>query len=81
MATDGPPTFCSTDHGCVTCADEGVEVRVVGMGQEGLADCVDPAGVRGEVDASLVGEVVPGDALLVHAGVALVRLEQEVVVP
>ncbi len=81
MASEGPPTFCTTDHGCVTCADEGVEVRVVGMGQEGLADCIDPAGVHGEVDASLVGEVVPGDALLVHAGVALVRLEREAVAP
>jgi hydrogenase maturation factor len=79
MASEAPPTFCSTDHGCVTCADEGVEVRVVGMGEDGLADCVDPTGVRGEVDASLVGEVVPGDALLVHAGVALVRLERDAV--
>ena len=77
MATDGPPTFCSTDHGCVTCADEGVEVRVVGMAEDGLVDCVDPAGVRGAVDAALVGAVVPGDALLVHAGVALVRLEPQ----
>ena len=81
MATEGPPTFCTTDHGCVTCADEGVEVRVVGMGEEGLATCVDPAGVRGEVDAALVGEVVPGDALLVHAGVAIARLEREAVTP
>jgi hydrogenase maturation factor len=79
MATDGPPTFCSTDHGCVTCADEGVEVLVVGMGEDGLADCIDPAGVRGVVDTALVGAVVPGDALLVHAGVALVRLEREAV--
>ena len=70
MATEGPPTFCATDHGCVTCADEGVEVRVVGIGEDGLVDCVDPAGVRGAVDAALVGPVTPGDALLVHAGVA-----------
>lgn len=81
MATEGPPTFCSTDHGCVTCADEGVEVRVVGMGDDGLADCIDPAGVRGVVDTALVGVVVPGDVVLVHAGVALVRLEREAVAP
>jgi hydrogenase maturation factor len=79
MATEGPPTFCSTDHGCVTCADEGVEVRVIGMGEDGLADCVDLAGARGAVDTALVGAVVPGNVLLVHAGVALVRLEREVV--
>ena len=81
MATDGPPTFCSTDHGCITCADEGVEVRVVGMGEDGLAVCVDRGGRAGAVDTALVGAVVPGDALLVHAGVALVRLEREAVAP
>jgi hydrogenase maturation factor len=79
MAPDGPPTFCSTDHDCITCADEGVEVRVVGTGADGLAECVDPNGVRGAVDVALVGDVMPGDALLVHAGVALVRLEDEAV--
>ena len=26
------PIFCATEHGCITCADEGVEVRVVGIG-------------------------------------------------
>ena len=77
MASDGPPTFCATEHGCITCADEGVEVRVVGTGADGLTDCVDAQGVAGVVDTALVGQVVPGDALLVHAGVALVRLERE----
>lgn len=72
------PRFCSTDHGCITCSDEGVEVTVTGRGADGLTECVDPEGVRGPVDTTLVGEVVPGDALLVHAGVALVRLEAEV---
>jgi hydrogenase maturation factor len=75
MAPDGPATFCATDHGCITCADEGVEVRVVGTGADGLADCVDGQGAVGVVDIALVGDVVPGDALLVHAGVAIVRLE------
>jgi hydrogenase maturation factor len=56
-----------------------VEVRVVGMGEDGLTVCVDPAGVRGAVDTALVGTVVPGDAVLVHAGVALVRLDREAV--
>ena len=77
MASDAPPTFCATDHGCITCADEGVVVRVAATGADGMADCVDPEGVRGAVDVALVGEVVPGDALLVHAGVALVLLREE----
>ena len=55
MASGGPPTFCATDHGCITCADGN--------------------GVCGEVDVALVGDVAPGDALLVHAGVAIARLE------
>ena len=52
-------------------------VRVAATGADGMADCVDPEGVRGAVDVALVGEVVPGDALLVHAGVALVLLREE----
>ena len=74
MASDGPPTFCATDHGCITCADEGVEVTVVGTAADGLAECADGNGVAGEVDVALVGDVAPGDALLVHAGVAIARL-------
>ena len=77
MASDAPPTFCATDHGCITCADEGVVVRVAAVGVDGMADCIDPEGVRGAVDVALVGEVVSGNALLVHAGVALVLLRDE----
>lgn len=75
MATEGPLTFCATSHGCVTCADEAVEVRVVRAGAGDLAECVDGAGVAGEIDTGLVGDVVPGDVLLVHAGVAIARPE------
>ena len=75
MASDGPPTFCATDHGCITCADEGVEVTVLAAAHDGLAACADGNGVCGEVDVALVGDVAPGDALLVHAGVAIARLE------
>ena len=68
------PIFCSTEHWCITCADEGVEVRVVGISADGMAECLDPQGAAGVVDAALVGEVVPGDVLLAHAGVAIARL-------
>ena len=70
----GPPTFCATDHGCITCADEGVEVTVVATAADGLAECADGNGVAGQVEVALVGDVAPGDALLVHAGVAIARL-------
>jgi len=61
---------CSEDGHCVTCSDEGVPMRVVDVSADGLARCED--GV--EVMIDLVGAVRPGDELLVHAGVALVKL-------
>jgi len=39
----------------------------------GLARCVDEDGASTDVMTDLVGDVVPGDALLVHAGTALAR--------
>ena len=69
-----PP--CEDLHHCITCSDEGVEMRVVAVDDErGLALCADPDGARSSVEVALVGPVAPGDALLVHAGTALARLE------
>ncbi len=61
-----------TDH-CITCSDEAVRMLVLETVGAGLARCVDDDGVRADVMIDLVGEVAPGDALLVHAGTALVR--------
>lgn len=61
-------TSCDDPFHCVTCADEGVPMRVSSV-QDGTALC---DGV--EVLTALVGEVEAGDELLVHAGVALVKL-------
>ena len=69
---------CLPEIGCVTCGDEGVAMRVVEFdGARGLALCDDADGARSEVDLGLVAGVAPGDELLVHAGVALARLETE----
>jgi hydrogenase maturation factor len=68
---------CGSDH-CITCSDEGVPMRVVSRGRDGLAQCVDAAGARTVVMTDLVGEVDRGDRVLVHAGVALSRLEEAV---
>jgi hydrogenase maturation factor len=65
---------CDADGHCVTCSDEGVAMRVVASSPDGLALCADDDGDRREVLIDLVGAVDPGDALLVHAGVALARL-------
>jgi hydrogenase maturation factor len=63
---------------CVTCADDGVPMRVLAVERSsGLARCVEEhgAGPATEVETALIGAVAPGERLLVHAGVALVRLE------
>ena len=68
---------CGLEHHCVTCADEGVPMRVLRVDvARGLALCADEAdGAHSTVEVALVGEVAPGDALLVHAGTALTKLE------
>ncbi len=41
----------------------------------GLAVCVDGSGAEADVETALVERVAVGDALLVHAGVAIAALE------
>jgi hydrogenase maturation factor len=64
---------CQNDH-CITCSDEGVPMRVVEADTDGVAHCEREDGSRSEVMTDLVGGVSPGDSVLVHAGVALLRL-------
>jgi len=59
---------------CLTCADEAVTALVVAL--EGADAVVDVAGARERVAIELVPDAVPGDALLCHAGIALVRVER-----
>jgi hydrogenase maturation factor len=62
------------DH-CITCSDEGVTMEVIALDDERcLALCADESGARHTVETVLVAPVEAGDAVLVHAGVALVRL-------
>ena len=66
---------CRGDH-CITCSDEGIAMRVLRVdAARGLALCAGEDGARSTVEIALVEPVAPGDALLVHAGVALARLE------
>ena len=68
---------CTGDTHCVTCADEGIAMRVVRIDQEsGLALCAAADGRRSTVDTTLVDPVGPGAELLVHAGVALVAVNE-----
>jgi hydrogenase maturation factor len=69
---------CEDPHHCVTCSDEGVAMRVVAVDEDrGLALCAAPGGERSSVEIALVGAIAPGDALLVHAGTALTRLDDD----
>ena len=68
---------CVAEH-CITCSDEGLPLRIVALEGDGLARCRDdaaPAEPCATVDVQLVGDVAPGDLVLVHAGVALALLE------
>ena len=72
---------CDHEVGCITCGDEAVAMRVVRIdAQRGLALCADGDGARSTVEIELVGDVGQGDAVLVHAGVALQLLDPEEVV-
>ena len=72
---------CHPEAGCITCGDEGVEMRVLSVDTyTSLALCTDEGGgAASEVDLGIVAGVAPGDVLLVHAAVALTRLEPEAV--
>ena len=66
---------CSEEH-CITCSDEGVSMRVLALDDDrSLALCAREDGERATVEVALLDAVAPGDVLLVHAAVALMRLE------
>ena len=66
------------DLGCITCGDVGIAMEVVSVNLDtALALCREPGGETEEVDVGLVDPVEAGDPVLVHAGVALVRLTPE----
>jgi hypothetical protein len=72
------PTACSVDEVCVTCSDEGQlgEIVTVGVaGDVGRSAVARTAGGLEEIDASLVGDLVPGDLVVIHAGSAIGLVE------
>jgi hydrogenase maturation factor len=67
-----------TAHGCITCGDEALPMRVLEVDRErGLALCCAQAGERASVEIGLVEPVTAGELLLVHAGTALGRAARE----
>jgi hypothetical protein len=67
------PTEC-TDDVCVTCSDEGRLAEVVAAHATGAL--VRAAGGQEHVDTMLVDPVETGDLLLVHAGMAISKLDE-----
>ena len=68
--TDGAPV-------CITCGDVAVPMRVISTGgEDGLAGCLTEDGQTAEVDLGLLDGVRAGDAVLVHACVAIQRIEE-----
>jgi hydrogenase maturation factor len=68
---------CDDPYHCITCSDEALPLRVVAVVDDGVVRCADEAGGEREVLTALVGAVAVGERLLVHAGAALARLEEE----
>ncbi|MBA2245244.1 MAG: HypC/HybG/HupF family hydrogenase formation chaperone [Gemmatimonadetes bacterium] len=58
---------------CATCADEGIEGRVLALIGGSLAE-VEMEGQVREVAMDLLDQVAIGDLVLVHAGVAIAHL-------
>jgi hydrogenase maturation factor len=67
--------LCAADGGhCITCSDEAVEVRVVRVDAAASMALVAVGEAEELIDISLVDEVVPGETLLAHGGVALAKV-------
>ena len=82
--TDALTDHCRIDDGCITCGDVAVPLTVVADGREDArcrddkdARCRDDEGREEVVALELVGPVRRGDRLLVHARVAIARLDSE----
>jgi hydrogenase maturation factor len=77
MTLSDPAAACSPGTPCITCSDQGIVMRVMSPSADGLAVCAGEDERAEEVEVSLLDAVLPGDLLLVHAGVALARLSGE----
>jgi hydrogenase expression/formation protein HypC len=71
--TDDSPTCHATD-GCITCGDVAVALTVIER-RGSDAWCRDDEGRTELVAVEFVTDAASGDRLLVHAGVALERLQ------
>jgi HupF/HypC family len=74
LKPDSP--LCETEAVCVTCSDEGRLGEVVAASVDGMAT-VRTARGNENVMTTLVDPVAPGELVLVHAGTAISRVDEE----
>ena len=60
---------------CITCSDEAIPARVLRIDQDTGVAFVTIEESTEEVDITLIDDVVEGDMILVHGGVAIARAE------
>src|SRR5438874_8866875 len=73
--TQGAMNCAPTADGyCVTCSDEALPARVLRVDLESGLALVEVKDTTEEIDVTLVDDIVPGDLLLVHGGVAIGHL-------
>jgi len=63
---------------CITCSDAAESMRVASIQADGsIGTCLDLLGHRSDVFLGLISDVEVGAEVLVHAGVALLKLPSE----
>ena len=62
---------------CITCSDEALPARVLRVDQQMGVAFVTIEDAMEEVDITLLDDVVPGDLLLVHGGVAIANVDND----
>ncbi len=77
MSDVDPGPECDAAGSCITCSDQGLVLRILSVGSDGFALCVDDDGRVEEVQVDLLDAPAAGDVVLVHARVALQRLRVE----
>jgi hypothetical protein len=65
-----------TEQVCVTCSDEGRLGEVLAASADGMAEVRTARGVE-DVATALIDPVAAGDLVVVHAGTAISRVEEE----
>jgi hydrogenase maturation factor len=72
-----PAPRCGPGDHCITCGDQATSMTVLRVDADrALALCAGDGDERRTVDVALLEPVAPGERVLVHADVALQRLEE-----